>query len=65
MNKITAVEHPFYAAESLSTMNQPMPDVETLDTPDKTNALLGFLGQLTTYSYDAWLTRDGMQDAME
>ena len=33
--------------------------------PEKTNALLGFLGQLTNYSYDTWLARGGMQDAME
>ena len=42
-----------------------MADVETLDTPEKTNALLGFLGQLTNYSYDSWLARGGMQDVME
>ena len=65
MNKLTSAENPFYVAELLSPVNQPMAGVETLDTPEKTNALLGFLGQLTNYSYDSWLARGGMQDAME
>ena len=65
MNKLTAVENPFYVDELLSPINQPMADVETLDTPEKTNALLGFLGQLTNYSYDAWLARGHMRDAIE
>ena len=65
MNKLAVTEKSFDVAELLSPINQPMADVETLDTPEKTNALLGFLGQLTNYSYDSWLARGGMQDAME
>ena len=65
MNKLSVGEDPFYVAELLSPINQTMADVEILDTPEKTNALLGFLSQLTNYSYDSWLARGGMQDAME
>ena len=65
MNKLIAADSPFYGDELLSPINQPMEDVETLDTPEKTNALLGFLGQLTNYSYDSWLARGGMQDVVE
>tara|TARA_Y100000589_G_scaffold302793_1_gene314627 strand:+ start:1250 stop:1447 length:198 start_codon:yes stop_codon:yes gene_type:complete len=65
MNKLTAENNPFYVDELLSPMKQPMADVETLNTPEKTNALLGFLGQLTNYSYDSWLARGSMQDVMK
>ena len=65
MNKVTAEEHLINIAELHSPVNQPMGDVKTLDTSEKTNALLGVLGQLTKYSYDAWLARGGMRDAME
>ncbi len=65
MNKLSVEEDPLCVAELLSPINQPMSDVETLDTSEKTNALFGFLGHLTNYSYDSWLARGGMQDAME
>ena len=65
MNKLIAADSPFYGDELLSPINLPMADVETLDTPEKTSALLGFLGQLTNYSYDSWLARGGTQDVME
>ena len=41
--QINCEKNPFYVGELLSPINQPMADVETLDTPEKTNALLGFL----------------------
>ena len=65
MNKLTVAENPSCVAELLSLINQAMADVETLDTPEKTNAPLGVLGQLTHYSFDAWLARGGMQVAMD
>mgnify|MGYP001070404546 CR=1 FL=1 len=65
MNKIIAAENPIDVAELLSPANQPMADVEILDIPEKTNAFLGFLGQLTHDSYDAWLARGGMQNSVE
>ena len=65
MNKVTVADGPFCVGELLSQINQPMANVETLDTAEKTNALLGYLGQLTNYSYDAWLARGGVQDVME
>ena len=65
MNKLAAVKTPFYVDELLSPINHPMVDVETLDTLEKTDALLGFLRQLTNYSYDAWLARGDTREAME
>ena len=65
MNKLTVESYPSYLAELLPPISQPVANVETLDTPDKTNALFGFLGQLTNYSDDAWLARGGMQDVAE
>ena len=65
MNKMTATENPFYVDELLSPTNQPMADVEATDTPTKTNVLLGILGGLTRYSYDAWVARGGMRNSVE
>ena len=65
MNAMTTLDRPFYVAEMLAPADQMMADVEVLDTPEKTNALLGYLSQLTHYSYDAWIARGDLLGSVE
>ena len=64
MNKLTA-DHVQDVADLLSTINQPMADVEAVDDSEFTPKLFGFLSDLTNGSYNAWLARGGAANSVE